>query len=69
MLKSDDESARMINLLSESADSDKIKRQLDESLELNRKLMKEMETMVDEKLKCEDELYTKFRELYNKVIE
>lgn len=67
MLKQDDEvGPKIINLLSDSIYTSKLRADLDESLELNKKLMTELERIVKKKVEDEDELFTKFRELLNR---
>ena len=50
-----------------SVSKSNLQNDLTESLELNKKLLEEYEKTVKAKIELEDELYTKFRLLLNKV--
>ena len=66
-LSESDASIKLIELLEQSALSTKLNIQLKESMELNKKLMEEYEKLVNDKIVCEEELFTKFRILLNKI--
>jgi len=66
-LSESEASTKIIELLEQSAFAAKLKIQLKESMEFNKKLMEEYEKLVKDKIVCEEELFTKFRILLNKI--
>ena len=62
----DDCPSKLLTLLTESISASQLRSQLNESLELNKKVMEEYEKVVKRKIEDEDELYTKFRVLLSK---
>ena len=62
----DDCPPKLLGLLSDSLAASQLRAQLSESLDLNKKLLEELEQVVRRKIEDEDELYTKFRVLLNK---
>jgi hypothetical protein len=62
-----DAPTRIIDLLEMALSASNLQKQLSESLDFNKKLLDEYERTVKDKLEREDELYTKFRVLLNKV--
>lgn len=68
LLKQSDSDApsKLLNLLAESVSAAQVRAELNESLELNKKMVEEYERVVRRKIEDEDELYTKFRILLSK---
>lgn len=69
LLKLSDSAApvKLIDLLEQSALASQLQSQLKESMEFNKKLVEEYGKVVREKVECEEELFTKFRILLNKI--
>ena len=65
----DDSQSKLMDLLEDTGRLSDLETKLKESIELNKKLMEEYETIVKGKLEEEEELYTKFRELLKKMTE
>lgn len=66
-LSESDSSAKILEILEQSALASNLQAQLKESMEFNKKLMEEYEKVVREKVDREEELYSKFRILLNKI--
>jgi hypothetical protein len=62
-----DSSTKLLELLEQSVSASKLAAELKESMEFNKKLLEEYEKTVKEKVECEEELFTKFRILLNKI--
>lgn len=66
-LSESEASIKLIELLEQSALASNVNIQLKESMEFNKKLMGEYEKVVKDKIACEEEIFTKFRILLNKI--